>query len=479
MNVGDNAREAENRADPAANIGVFLFSVAALFFYAALVGLAAAHLGYWQTRYMLIHALFLGMAYAAAILCGMMPRWRDIGGAIGTGVGIASSFSLILGTSINPLEIVAGLFLTILSLLTGNFVAVLVLGGFVASNILLVWSCARHTTWHKRETTFALIGTLIFAVGTGPLTGGIQKHEAAQVRVARDEGQRVPALIYGLQACLVRYAQASSPGAYPARLGEINAIVPACVSEQLADGKTIDGFRYSYTSSTDAKGRPHFTLSADGVRSVGILHIAFASDDTFVLRHTDEAKKPAAEGRSFVFPTNFGLFLGSIRNYAVLKEKRETGKKRQANFAPMPIDSMEFNYPATLAISLPAGYFPRSTELRDEDSFADATYQYRNPRVLGMADDTHLVYAVDEVTGISALRTADASPVWTLAGGINGVAGRNEFYALSESDGTTILQRINASGEVAWRFSATGANSVVRAANDQLPIDIRPEHTTF
>ena len=218
-----------------------------------------------------------------------------------------------------------------------------------ASNILLMRSCARHT-WHRRETKLAFIGTLILALGTGPLTGGIRKHEAAQAQVIRDEGRHVPARIYGLQACLVRFAQASSHG-YPASLGEINPVLPGCVSERLAAGEAIDGSRCRYLRSTDSRGRQHFTLSADGVRSVGILHRAFASDDTFVLRRTDEANTPAARGSSLVFPAEFELFLSSIRNYAVLKEGYEAGQKQQGGPAPAPLDSMELNYPATLAIS--------------------------------------------------------------------------------------------------------------------------------
>ena len=92
----------------------------------------------------------------------------------------------------------------------------------------------------------------------------------------------------------------------------------------------------------------------------------------------------------------------------------------------------------------------------------------RSPRFLGVSDDSQLLYAADVVTGISALRTADATPVWTLPSGINGVVGPNEFYALSDRNGTTILQRTNSAGEIAWRFTATGAKSVVRAPNGTL-----------
>jgi hypothetical protein len=92
----------------------------------------------------------------------------------------------------------------------------------------------------------------------------------------------------------------------------------------------------------------------------------------------------------------------------------------------------------------------------------------RMPQFLGVSEDSQLLYATSVLTGLSALRTSDASPVWTYPGGVNGAVGPDALYALNTRNGKDLLARINPVGAILWRFSVPGARSVIRAHDGTL-----------
>ena len=410
-------------------------------------------------------------------------------------------------------------------------------------------------------------------------TDAIERYESARIRKAREQALRAPARIYGIQACLVHYAHANSRGSYPGSLRDVNSLVPGCLDPALAAGGTIDGFRYRYTLSDGPTGNRHFVVVADSIYSAGTMHITFFSDETFILRETDDSNVSPRNGRGYVPSSQFNLFVGGIGNYTLLERGRNSWEKSHSNAVPATLNSSELHYPETLVDSQPPGYFPQSSLPHDANSFSDSAYIYRYekiagppenfrltmrptrygvtrihsfyvdntgivhstpedrpatpqdpqsdscaygapfsdcaavastgsvdpsklfpgstpdprlvashpgglakdsapalfwqvkdrmPQFLGVSEDSQLLYATSVLTGLSALRTSDASPVWTYPGGVNGAVGPDALYALNTRNGKDLLARINPVGAILWRFSVPGARSVIRAHDGTL-----------
>jgi len=555
--------------------GVIFCTLSAVFFYGVAVAHAAAHLDYWPKRYLILHAALLGLIYLAVMILAAVPRWRDLACAAGLGVAMGSFFALSLSFTLNPLPVVLGLLYAMGAAQTGQSGGIF-LFGFLASNVLLAGAAIWRAGWRWPQTIPLVLGAALCAMGTGPLTDAMQTYESSVAVQAKKDADAAPPRIFGLQACLVRYAQNHPADFYPASLGEVNAIVPACVEEDVAAARAAGGFRYEYTPTKDGGRIKRFTLLAEGVRSVGRLHYAFFSDESFVLRETDYTGIPPSQWRSYVPTGNLGPFLSGIQNHTWLEWKRTAWEKTHAQPAPVTFDSSELHYPDTLVESQAPGYFPRSNEPHDANSFADQSYAYSYekilgppenfrlemrprrygvtgilssyvdntgivrstpqdrpagpqdpaaypcaynlyagdcaapagtgpvdpaklfprgtlnppqdalhpgglatdstpvmfwrvndnlPRFLAVSEDAQLVYATNLLTGISALRASDASPLWTLPGGVAAVPGPGALYALQ---GEGMLLRIDPAGNVLWRFAASPAKELIRARNGTL-----------
>ena len=558
----------------------FFLSLSALFCYGVFAGLAVAHMDYWPRRYIIIHVVLLAVAYVAVMIFAIVPRLRIWAGAIGTGVAIASFFALNLEGGLNPTGILVGLLFAIGSITNGESAsAALFIGGFILSNIFLARASPLRARLSTPKESFLIVAAAFYCIGTGPIANTIQNHESAKAKKARVQAQGVPSRVYGIQACLARYAHTDSQGSYPASLRDVNSFVPGCLDPALAAGNTIDGFRYWYTPTGGSGGNQHFNLVADSIYSAGMIHMAFFTDETFVLRETDDGNFPPSKGRGYVPSSHFNLFLGTILNYTSLQRRRSSWEKNHSDALPVTLNSSELHYPETLVDSQPPGYFPQSSVPHDANSFSDTAYIYRYekiagppenfrlsmrptrygvtgilsfyvdnagivhstpedrpatpqdpqsdscaygepfsdcaavastgsvdlsklfprstldprlvashpgglakdsspalfwqvndrmPQFLGVSEDSQLLYVTSVLTGLSALRTSDASPVWTYPGGVDGAVGPDALYALNTRNGQDLLVRINPVGAILWRFSVPGAKSVVRAHDGTL-----------
>jgi len=558
----------------------FFFSLSALFCYGVFARLAVAHMDYWPRRYIIIHVMLLGVAYVAVMIFAIVPRLRIWAGAIGAGAAIASFFALNLDGGLSPAGILVGLLFAIGSIKNGESASVaLFLGDFILSNILLASASTLRAKLSAPKESFLIVAVAFYCIGTGPITNTINRYESAKNRKARDQAQVVPSRIYGIQACVARYAHANSRGSYPPSLRDVNSFVPGCLDPALAAGSTIDGFRYRYTPTDGPAGIQHFKVVADSVYSAGMMHMAFFTDETFILRETDDSNFPPSKGRGYVPSSQFNLFLDTIRNYTSLQRRRSSWEKNHSDAVPMTLNSSELHYPETLVDSQAPGYFPQSSVPHDANSFSDGAYIYRYekiagppenfrlsmrptrygvsgilsfyvdnagivhstpedrpatpqdpqsdscaygapfsdcaavastgsvdlsklfpgsrldrrlvvshpgglakdsaptlfwqvndrmPQFLGVSEDSQLLYATSVLTGLSALRTSDALPVWTYPGGVNGAVGPDALYALNTRNGEDLLVRINPVGAILWRFSVPGAKSVVRAHDGTL-----------
>ncbi len=559
----------------------FFFSLSALFCYGVFAGLAVVQMDFWPRRYVIIHVVLLGIAYLAVMIFAVVPSLRSYVGPIGVGVAIASFFALNLDGGLDPIGILIELLgVGIGSIRNGESASMaLFIGGFILSNILLARASALRATSSTPRGSFLIVAAASYCISTGPLTDTIKRYESAKVRKAREQAQGVPSRIYGVQACVVRYAHADSRGSYPGSLRDVNSLVPGCLDPGLAAGGTIDGFRYRYTPSDGPTGNQHFDVVADSIHPVGRTHITFFSDETFILRETDDSNVSPPKGRGYVPSSQFNLFVGGIGNYTLLERGRNAWEKSHSNAVPATLNSSELHYPKTLVDSQPPGYFPQSSLPHDANSFSDRAYIYRYekiagppenfrlsmrptrygvtgilsfyvdntgivhstpedrpatpqdpqsdscaygapfsdcaavastgsvdqsrlfpgsrldrrlvvshpgglakdsapalfwqvndrmPQFLGVSVDSQLLYATSVLTGLSALRTSDASPVWTYPGGVNGAVGPDALYALNTRNGEDLLARINPVGAILWRFSVPGAKCVIRAHDGTL-----------
>jgi outer membrane protein assembly factor BamB len=582
MNAGSVAPPGEERASSIdIPFGAFFFSLSALFSYGIFAGLAVVHMDYWPRRYVIIHVVLLGIAYLAVAIFAVVPSLRSYVGAIGVGVAIASFFALNLNGGLDPIGILIELLgVGMGSVRNGESASMaLFIGGFILSNILLARASALRARSSTPRRSLLIVAAAFYCIGTGPITDAINRYESAKVRKAREQAQGVPSRIYGVQACLVRYAHTNSQGSYPGSLRDANSLVPGCLDPALAAGGTIDGFRYRYAPSDGSTGNQHFDVVADSIYSVGRMHITFFSDETFILRETEDSNVSPPKGRGYVPSSRFNLFVGGIGNYTVLERGRNAWEKSHSNAVSATLNSSELHYPETLVDSQPPGYFPQSSAPHDANSFSDRAYIYRYekvagppenfrlsmrptrygvsgvfsfyvdnagivhstpedrpatpqdpqaeacaygapssgcaavastgsvdpsklfpgstldprlvashpgglakdsaptlfwqvnnkmPQFLGVSEDSQLLYATSALTGLSALRTSDALPVWRYPGGVNGAVGPDALYALSSSNGEDLLVRIDPVGEILWRFSVSGAKSLVRAHDGTL-----------
>lgn len=367
----------------------FFLSLFAVFFYSAATGISATHMDYWPKRYMLMHTVLVGGAYLAVMVFASVPRLRLYAGPVGIGVAIASFSALGLRGTLDPFLALVNLGFALGALINGE-PAAMFLCGFVLSNILLAGAAARHVKWSRPETIFILLGAAICAAGTGPLTNGIESHEEALANTVREQAGLVPARMYTVQKCLLQYARANSRGSYPGSLRELNTDIPGCMNPAVASGETVDGFRYKFDSSEDHAGIHRFHLLADSIHSTGKSHVALFSDESFVLRKTDDVNYAPEKSRAYVPTTKFTLFLGSIQNHTHLERERLYWEKNHAALPPETLGSSDLHYPETLVDSQAPGYFPTSEKQHDDNSFADDSYVYSYEKTAGPPENFRL-----------------------------------------------------------------------------------------
>lgn len=370
-------------------VGAFFLSGFALFFYGVYVSTTAEHMDYWPKRYMAIHAVLVGVAYVAVMILAGVSRLRVYAGSAAIGIAVASLFALNPQGTVSPLYALVHLAFVIASLANSEPAAIFA-ALFLLGNLLLFITALRHVQWRSTNAPLILAVAALFVAGTGPITGAVQRYESNMLKMVKDQSGLVPGRMFAIQGCLVQWSHANLGISYPRSLPELNAAVPGCIDPSIARGAIVDGFRYTLGSSDNRAGVHRFQLLADSVHTIAKAHVAFFSDESFVLRKTEEAGIPAERSRAYTRVSQFGSFLGGIQNHTFLERERIFWEKNHATPPRETLDASEIHYPDTLVASQAPGYFPSSTKPHDENSFADDSYVYRYQKIPGPPENFKL-----------------------------------------------------------------------------------------